>query len=50
MTPILSMKTTIDCSHHELHGDIQINKFLMMMQLVILGVSYNSLPLKYAHV
>ena len=27
MTPILSMKAAIDCSHHELHVDIQISFF-----------------------
>ena len=40
MTPILSLKVAIDCSHQELYRDIQIN-FLMVMQLVILGVSYS---------
>ena len=39
ITPIHSMKTTIDYSHHELHGDIQIDFFFMVMQLVILRVS-----------
>jgi hypothetical protein len=26
MTPILTMKAAIDCSHHEMHKDIQIKK------------------------
>ena len=30
ITPILSTKVTIDCSHHELHRDIKINFFLMV--------------------
>ena len=34
MIPILSTKVAIDCSHHELHMDIQINFFSMVMQLV----------------
>ena len=25
ITPILSTKLTIDCSHHELHGDIHVS-------------------------
>ena len=41
MTSILSMKAAINYSHYELHKDIQINFFLMVMQLVILGVSYS---------
>ena len=41
ITSIFYMKAAIDCSHHELHGNIQINFFLMVMQLVILGVLYS---------
>ena len=40
MTP--TMKVAIDCSHHELHKDIQI-KILMVIQLVNLRVSYSFL-------
>jgi hypothetical protein len=40
MTPILPLKATINCSHHELHGDIQII-FFYRDQLGILGVSYS---------
>jgi hypothetical protein len=36
ITPILSMKVAINCSHHELHGVFQINfSFLTVTQLVI---------------
>ena len=43
VTSILFMKAAIYCSHHQLHGDIQINfiYFEMMMQLIILGVSHS---------
>ena len=35
IVPILSMKAAIESSHHELHGDFQIEFPLMVKQFVI---------------